>query len=212
MLCRAFHSASQRSRYFSVTISRIGPDVLRHAAVDQHQAVLQLAAGLRRGVALVQDAVLRHQPAAADAELRVALAGEHAFDQLHAGPDAARVLPAAAGAAEPFAEQRARQHQPALVLLQLAGQRGRLAGGAHADADQRGQQVRGDRQARALGDVVHVADDLQPAARPDHARQQLGQALARAFDARRHDAGGDHRRLEQARGSPSRNRTPRPGS
>ncbi len=161
-----------------------GADILRHAAVDEDEAVLQLAARLGRGIALVEDAVLRHEPAAADAALRVAFAGEHAFDELHARPNAARVLPAAAGAAEPFAEQRARQHQPALVLLQLARQRGRLAGRAHADADQRRQQRRRDRQTRAFGDVVDAAGDFQAAPRPDNARQQFGQALARSLDAR----------------------------
>ena len=32
---------------------------------------------------------------------------------------------------------------------------------------------------------------------PSQRRQQLGQRLARAFHARRHDARGDHRRLQQ---------------
>ena len=51
MACsRPCHSASERSRYFSVTISRIGPDVLRHAAVHQHQALLQLLARRVRNV------------------------------------------------------------------------------------------------------------------------------------------------------------------
>ena len=86
-----------------------GTDILGHAAVDENEAFLKLAAGFRRGVVGIEDAVLRHEPSAADAVFRVAFGGEHAFDQLHARPDAAGILPAAAGASEPFAEQSARQ-------------------------------------------------------------------------------------------------------
>ena len=142
--------------------------------------------------------MLGHEPATADAGFRVALAGEHAFDEFHARPYAARVLPAAAGTAEPFAQQRAGQDQPTLVLLQLTGQRRGLAGGTHADADQRGQERRRDRQTRALGNVVDAGRNFQTATRPDHARQQVGETLARTFDARRHNARGDDRRLQQA--------------
>ena len=46
---------SERSRYFSVTISRIGPDVLGHAAVDQHQAVLQPLPHFRRGFVRIEN-------------------------------------------------------------------------------------------------------------------------------------------------------------
>ena len=48
----------ERSRYFSVTISRIGPDVLRHAAVDQHQALLQVSRALRRDFGVGEDPVV----------------------------------------------------------------------------------------------------------------------------------------------------------
>ena len=49
-----------------------------------------------------------------------------------------------------------------------------------------------------LGMSLTWLTNSKSAARPDQAREQIGQALARAFDARRHDAGGDDRRLEQA--------------
>ena len=42
----------------------------------------------------------------------------HAVDQLDAGPDAAGILPAAARAAQPLAEDGARRDQAALVLLE----------------------------------------------------------------------------------------------
>ena len=43
-----------------------------------------------------------------------------ALDQLDARPDAAGVLPAAAGAAEPFAEDRPGRDEPALGFLPAA--------------------------------------------------------------------------------------------
>ena len=72
------------------------------------------------------------QTPAADAVLGVVRAGKHARDQLDARPDAARILPAAAGAGQPFAQDGPRRHQPPFVLGQLAGERARLPGGAHA--------------------------------------------------------------------------------
>ena len=123
----------------------------------------------------------------------------HAVDQLDAGPDAAGILPAAAGAAEPFAEDGARRHQAAVVLLERAGERVDLAGGAHAHRDQAGQQVGGDGEARALRNVVHLADDFDAVAGlAGQAREQVGERLRGALHARRHDAGGDDGGLQQA--------------
>ena len=135
-----------------------------------------------------------------------------AFDQFHARPDTAGILPAAARPAQPFAENGARQDEAPLVFLHGPVERCGLAGGPHANADERGQQVGRDRQARTFRDVIDVADDLQAAARADNPRQQIGQALARTFDARRHNARRDHRRLQQAQDNLSRNRTLRPGA
>ena len=142
--------------------------------------------------------MLRHEPAAADAKFGVALGGEHAFDQFHARPDAAGILPAAARTAEPFAEDGARQHEPAFVFLERTVQRTGLAGRPHAQRNHRGQQVRGDREPRAFGNAVDGADEFESPARPDDPRQQIREALARAFHAGRNDAAGDDRRLEQA--------------
>ncbi len=100
--------------------------------------------------------------------------------------------------AQPFAQDGARRHQPPVVLFQAAGERVDLAGGAHADGDQAGQQTGGDRQPRPLGDVVHLADDFDAVARlAGEPRQHIGQRLGGAFHARRHDAGGDHRGFQQ---------------
>src|SRR2546425_40949 len=80
-----------------------------------------------------------------------------AFSPLDPRPDAARTLPAPAGAREPLAQDGARGHQAALPLQQRAVERLRLAGGAHAGGDERGEQVRGDRQARAFWNSVDAA-------------------------------------------------------
>jgi hypothetical protein len=57
-------------------------------------------------------------------------------------------------------------HEPAFGLGERASERSRLAGGPHADGDQGGEQVGGDGEPRALGDVIDAADELQPQARP----------------------------------------------
>src|SRR5579872_3157409 len=173
-------------------------DVLRHATVDENEALLQARARLVGGLRARQHVVRRQQTAATDPVLRVALARGDALDPLDAGPDAAGVLPAAAGARQPFAQYRARGDQAALRLLQRPFERGGLPGRAHAYGDERGEQVRRDREARALRDSVYAAYQLDPAAGSDESREQLLQTLLRSLDAGRDDAGGDQRRLQQS--------------
>ena len=143
-----------------------GADVLRHPAVHQHQALLELLAGLLRHLGQAEDSVIGQQAAAADAEFGIALLRAHAVNQLDARPHAARILPAAARARQPLAQNRARGHQAPVVLFHAAGERVNLAGGAHAHGDQASQQAGGYGQARALGNVVHLADDFDAVARP----------------------------------------------
>ncbi len=69
---------------------------------------------------------------------------------------------------------------------------------AHADGNQARQQIRGHRQPRALGDVVHVGDDLQAHPRADDAAKKFREGLSRAFQSGRNDARGDNCGLEQA--------------
>ena len=93
------------------------------------------ADGCRRGRRAsrrrVDQAMGGQQAAPADAPLGVALAGGHAVDQLDAGEDAARILPAAAGAAQPLAEDRPGHDHPRLLEVERAGQVPRLAGRPH---------------------------------------------------------------------------------
>ncbi len=86
------------------------PDVLRHAAVDQHQAVLDFLSRLRAGLVVAEHMMDRHQPAARDSEFGITRFGRRAADQLDARPNAAGILPAAPAAADPFAKDRASGH------------------------------------------------------------------------------------------------------
>ncbi len=142
--------------------------------------------------------VRRQKASAADAKFGVALAGEFAANQFRGGPDAAAVLPAAAGAGEPFAENRTRGNETAFVLRQRTGQGSRLAGGAHHHGNQRRQQVSRDGQTRAFRDAVDVADDFEAEAGADDAGEKVLQRFAGAFDTRRHDARGDDSGFEEA--------------
>ena len=65
--------------------------------------------------------MLRKQAPAADAEFRIAFLREHALDQFDAGPNAAGILPAATGAAEPLAKDGARGDDAAFIFRKRAG-------------------------------------------------------------------------------------------
>src|SRR5262249_36602189 len=108
------------------------PDVLRHAPVYEHQTFLQLASHFGWGLGWAEQPMWRQEPASRNPDLRVPFTRGYAFDQFHGRPPAPRVLPPAAGTAEPFAEQRASEHQASFRLLQRSGERGGLAGGSHA--------------------------------------------------------------------------------
>ena len=165
--------------------------------MDQHEALADQLPRLGRDLLLRVDMMVGQQAAQADAVFRVAGLGRAAFDDFHARPDAAGVLPSAARSAQPFAQDGPRGDQLAFRFGEAARQRLRLAGGPHAGGDDGRQEVRGDGQAGALGDVVHLARDFQSQPRADELGQHVGQRLARAFQPGRNDAGGDHGRLEE---------------
>ena len=145
----------------------------------------KLLACFRRHFLRAENLVVGQQAAAADAEFRIALLGRDAVDQLDSGPHAAGILPAAARAAQPLAQNGARRHQAAVLFVKAAGERADLVGGAHAHGDEAGQQSGGDRQARALGNIVHLADDFDAVAGPPgQVGQHVGERLRRAFHAR----------------------------
>ena len=113
---RPVHSASERRRYFSVTISRIGPTSWAMPPWTRTRLSCSCRRVCWRYFVEGENVVAGQQAAAADAVFRVVAAGEFALDELHARPDAAGVLPAAAGAAQPLAQDGARGDEAALVL------------------------------------------------------------------------------------------------
>src|SRR6185369_14840704 len=93
-------------------------DVLRHAAMDEHQTILKFLAHGERSLFLFENAMLWHEATSTDTEFGIALGGERAFDEFDSWPHAARILPAAARATEPFAKKSARQHEPSFVFVE----------------------------------------------------------------------------------------------
>ena len=140
----------------------------------------------------------RQEPAAAHAVFRIAFRGRDTPDELRSGPDAPGILPAAAAAAEPLAEDGPRRHEPPFGFGELPGERCRLSGGPHAGGDQRREQIRGYGKPRSLRDVVDAADELEAQARTDNAFEERRQVFARSLHTRGHDPGRDHRRLQEA--------------
>ena len=180
------------------------PDVLRHPAVDEDQALRQRP--MERGrVDLgvldrsgIEDLVGRQESTAADPGLGVALAGRDPLDDLDAGEDPARVLPSASRPAQPFAEDRPGDDDGGFLGVERAGQVPGLAGGPHQDRDQGREQVGGDRQPRPLGDVVDLADDLQAVPGADDGAEQVGELDRGPFERGGDQARGDHAGLDQA--------------
>ena len=89
-------------------------------------------------------------------------------------------------------------HNTPFIFGERTGQRTGLPGGAHADRNERPEQVGGDGEARSFGDVIDVADDLEAAPRADELLQKIGDCLVRAFDTRGDKARSDDCRFEQA--------------
>ena len=143
--------------------------------------------------------MIGQEASAADAELRIAFPGRDSVDELDSGPYTAGILPAAARSSQPFAQNGPRRHQAPLRFFETAAQSVNLVGGAHARGDEAGQQGGRNGQARALGNIVDLADDLEAAAgRAGQAGEHVAERLRRALEARRHDSRGDHRGLQEA--------------
>jgi hypothetical protein len=85
------------------------------------------------------------------------------------------------------------------MLFHPSRERTNLTGGAHTHGNDASQQVGGNSQPRAFGDVIHPADNLNAVAGPSReARQQIAQRLRGPLDSRRDNAAGDHARFQQA--------------
>ena len=77
-------------------------DVLRHAAMHEHQRVLEFFPGVSRDFLRAENLVGGHQASTANAELGVPFFRWSPSDELHARPNTARILPTAARATDPF--------------------------------------------------------------------------------------------------------------
>jgi hypothetical protein len=177
------------------------PDVLRHPAVDQHQAARQRPVELgdvAGFVRHVENLMRRQEPAPAHAPLGVGFGRRDPLDQLHSRENAARILPPAPRPAQPFPQDRPGDHHRRFLGMKRPGQVPRLPRRTHQDRDQRRQQVRRDGQTRPLGNVVDLAHDLETVARTDHLRQELVEPRGGPLERRGDQPGGDHSRLHQS--------------
>ena len=165
-------------------------DVLGHAAMDEDERFLKIDAQ-RHGVMSGEEA------AATDPELRIPLGGDDPADELRGRPHPAGILPPAATPAEPLTENRPGRHETPLLLVEPACERAGLAGGPHADTDQRGEEVCRNGEPRSLRNPVDRADELQAMPGADHGGKNVGKRLSRSLDPRWHDPRSDHRRLQQ---------------
>lgn len=175
-----------------------GSDVLGDAAMDEDQGFAEGVTGGVGDLRAIEDVVGGEEAAAGDAVFGVSGSGRTAGDALDAGPDASGILPAAAGAAEPFAEEGTGQDDAAFGFLEGAGEGPGLMGGAHADGDKAAEEVGGDGEAGALGDVVDAGDQFEAASGADHAGEEVGEGETASLDARGDDAAGDDGGLEEA--------------
>ncbi len=161
-------------------------DVLRHAAMrSTPEAVLKLLPGRRRGVVYVQHPMCRHQSALLARSCSRSSACAIAPGSIHPGPHAAGILPSAARPADPLAQNRPRQHQPA--RSPATALRAISSGSCrHAEAVNDASRFVDTASPRApLGDRVHVADDFQPAPRPrDSFASKSIRFCPRTFNAR----------------------------
>ena len=172
-------------------------DVLGHAAVDEHEGVREFLAGGRGDAVNAEEGVAREETTAADAVFGIAVHGGRAFDEFDPGPESAGVLPPAAGAAEPLAENGAGGDDATFRFVARASERTDLAGGAHADADEGAEEVSGNGEAGALRDAVDAADEFETATGAKYCGEEFGEAGAGTFNAGRDEAGGNDGGFQQ---------------
>mmetsp|Transcript_24904 Transcript_24904/g.59964 ORF Transcript_24904/g.59964 Transcript_24904/m.59964 type:complete len:263 (-) Transcript_24904:1137-1925(-) len=138
-----------------------GADILGHAPVHQHQALLHGRQQLLWRLLPIEQLVSGQQPPPAHAELWISLLALYTLYQLQSRPQASRILPSPAAATQPLSQYGPRRNEASFRLKERTDEGGRLRRGAHARGDDRSQEVRGYREARSLGYVVHVRRELQ---------------------------------------------------
>ena len=196
--CRPAHSASERSRYFSVTISRMGPTSCamppwtstrlscrrcRVAGVTSSRVRI-VWLGSRRPRLMPYSG----SPAPASTPSISFMPGQTPPESCQPPPEPPSHSPRMARAATTRRSSSVRLPVRERVCPVARMQHG----------DERRQQIGRDGQPRALGNTVDLAHELDATARANQPRQQVRQRLAGALDPRRHDARGDDRGLQQA--------------
>ena len=166
-------------------------DVLGHAAVDEHERILEFFSRRGGNAIEAEKGVARQQATATDAVFGVAGLRAGALDEFDARPEAAGILPTAAGAADPFAEDGAGGDDATLGFVARTVEGANLAGRAHANADERAEEIGRNGEARAFRDAVDVADEFEATTGAENRSEQRGEARAGAFDAGRDEPGGD---------------------
>ena len=122
----------------------------------------------------------------------------HALDQLDARPHAARVLPAAAGAGQPFAQDRAGRHQAPLVLGQRPVSDCACPVARMQTAIRQASRLVETASREPLGMPLTVADQLDARSPgPTSRASRSARLCSEPSMPGRHDARGDHRGLEQ---------------
>src|SRR5665213_1382757 len=107
--------------------------------MDEYQALLKFLASFTRDFVFGKDPVAWKQAPTADAKFGIALRCENTVDELDAGPDTTGILPAATASTQPFANDRARGNESAVMFFHPAGQGIDLTGRTHADSNDAGQ-------------------------------------------------------------------------
>src|SRR5262249_10368975 len=97
--------------------------ILRHTPVHQHEALLEPFPRALLYLIYGKNPVIRQQAPAADSALGIAFARCDAMNQFDPRPHSSRILPSAAAAAQPLAENGARGHQPPVGFLQSSSDR-----------------------------------------------------------------------------------------
>ena len=186
-------------------------DVLRHSAMNQDQAICErFVQPFLRNYAIglhffVQEPMCGEQSAPADPPFRIALRRWNSVNHLDSREDPSRILPASAGPADPFAQNRAGDDHPCLLGLEPPGKASGLTSRTHQEADDRRKQIGRYSEPRAFGDVVDLAHHFEPMPGPHYAVENLAEVASPCLRAMEGSGPRRSRRLSRVPGNRYRN-------
>ncbi len=172
--------------------------VLCHAAVHEHEAVLQLVPRLLADFIGPDERMSGQEAPAADTVFGIAFLGGTTGNDLDARPDATGVLPPAAGTAHPFAKDSPGRDDSSVGFHEGTGQLSGLACRPHAGRGQGGEEICRHGEPGTLGDIAYVAHQFKAPSGSEYAFEQALQGMAGTFDAHGDYAGSDHGGLQEA--------------